>query len=146
MNESTPVVGSGRAVTMAFMLTLADGTIVDEAGEREPLSFVFGDGTLSAGLESELLGLRPGDRREVILAPGQGFGPRTTDKIHTLARNEFPTKMELEVGSVVEFSMPNGESMAGTILDRNATWVAVDFNHPLADREVRFSVRILAIA
>ncbi len=145
MNESPPTAGPGRTVSMAFVLALPDGTVVDEASEEQPLSFEFGDGTLSAGLENELTGLGVGHSRDVVLPPDQGFGPRSEDKIHTLQSSEFPGDIILDVGSIIEFSLPNGESMPGTIVQRAGPILTVDFNHPLADRQVRFSARILSI-
>jgi hypothetical protein len=41
--------------------------------------------------------------------------------------------MEFEVDQLVEFAMPNGETLAGRILEIGDDAVKVDFNHPLAD-------------
>jgi FKBP-type peptidyl-prolyl cis-trans isomerase 2 len=50
--------------------------------------------------------------------------------------------MEFAVDQLVEFSMPNGQTVAGRILEIGDEAVKVDFNHPLADLAVEFEVEV----
>ena len=49
------------------------------------------------------------------------------------------------VGQVVEFTLPDGRALAGTIVDTSPDRVRVDFNPPLHNRSIRVDVRILAV-
>jgi FKBP-type peptidyl-prolyl cis-trans isomerase SlpA len=53
--------------------------------------------------------------------------------------------MQLEIDQLVEFAMPNGQTLAGHILEISDEAVKVDFNHPLADLSIEFEVEIVRI-
>lgn len=135
----------GSRVTMHFSLKLADGMPVESSFDDEPVEFIVGDGSLDKGLELALIGLRAGDRQSLNLMPGQAFGERDEGALQTLARDRFPTDMQLEPGQIIGFSGEDGEEIAAAVVEVGADGVKVDFNHPLAGREIVFDVEILAV-
>jgi FKBP-type peptidyl-prolyl cis-trans isomerase SlpA len=135
----------GARVVVRYRLTLADGTLVDESGEGEPLVFAVGDGTLEQGLEARLLGLRAGARVTFYLAPGEAFGPVDPQAVHRMPREDFPPEMGIAPGAVVGFAAPSGLQVVGTVLDVRASEVEVDFSHPLAGRALVFEVEVAAV-
>ncbi len=141
----TKVVAEGCRVSLHFILTLEDGTVVDSSEGEAPLEFLLGDGTLHPGLEQTLLGLRSGAQEIVELEPEQAFGLPDPQNLHELPRDRFPPEMALEAGTVVEFLTGEGVAVAGTVVAAEAGRVQVDFNHPLAGRRLRFAVEIVAV-
>ncbi len=135
----------GSRVTMHFSLKLSDGMLVESSFADQPLSFVVGDGTLDRGLELALIGLREGDRQVLTLMPGQAFGMREEEAIQRVDKSRFPADMRLEPGQIVGFSGPDGEELAGAVLEVHDQAVKVDFNHPLAGREIIFESLIVAV-
>ncbi len=135
----------GSSVTMHFSLTLADGMLVESSFNDQPVSFVLGDGSLDKGLELALIGLREGARQRLTLMPGQAFGKRDESAIQAVPRSRFPEDMDLEPGQLIGFSGENGEEVAGAIITIEDQEVTVDFNHPLAGREISFDVQILNV-
>ena len=140
-----PEIRLGSSVTLHIALSLRNGTEVVSTFGEEPVQCTLGDGTLDAGLERLLLGLREGDERTTQLDPGQCYGLPDPDKIHWLPLAEFPPGMELAPDLVVAFTSPGGQEIAGTILELEADRAKVDFNHPLAGRSLICRVEILAI-
>lgn len=138
-------IGMGSGVTMHFSLRLADGMLVESSFDDEPISFVLGDGTLDRGLELALLGLAAGDRQTLTLMPGQAYGMRDEAALQWVRKSMFPEGMLLEPGHIVGFSGEDGEDVAGAIIEIGDDDVQVDFNHPLAGREIEFEVHILAV-
>ncbi|HHJ15924.1 MAG TPA: peptidylprolyl isomerase [Gammaproteobacteria bacterium] len=135
----------GSRVTLHFALRLADGMTAESSFDDEPLSFVLGDGTLDKGLELALVGLVSGDRQTLTLMPGQAFGMRDEAALQRVPRAHFPDDMSLEKGRIIGFTGADGEELAGAILEVDADYVKVDFNHPLAGREIEFEVHVLAV-
>lgn len=135
----------GSRVTMHFALQLADGMLVESSFDDTPITFVVADGNLDKGLELALIGLRAGDRQKLNLMPGQAFGDRDEAAFQTLARDRFPEDMQLEPGQIIGFSGENGEEIAGTVVEVGEPEVVMDFNHPLAGREIVFEVEILEV-
>lgn len=145
MNAADGVIAPGVLVTLHFAIELGDGTLVDGNFERAPASFRIGDGTLPEGFERCLLGLRAGDERRFRLPPEQGFGAGSPANVMTLARQRFPGSVAPEPGLVVDFGTAGG-SLPGVVVAVEGDRVTVDFNHPLAGRELTFAVAIRAVA
>lgn len=141
MNEIVP----GSRVTLHLSLTFTDGTEALSTFGDEPETLVLGDGTLTPGLELALYGLKAGDKQTLTLTAEQGFGFRDEEKIHQMQRNRFPPEMELAKGQVIGFTTPEGAEIPGTVFELGEDEVTIDFNHPLAGREVVFRVQILEV-
>ncbi len=132
-------------VTLHLSLTLEDGTVAESTFDDEPLVFTMGDGTLVRGLELGLYGLRPGDSQRLALHPEQAFGIHDPGKVHRLPRADFGAGIEPEPGLIVGFVTPAGEELPGTVISLDDDAVEVDFNHPLAGRNVIFDVNIIDV-
>ena len=138
-------ISPGSTVTLHLSLTLQDGTVAETTFDDEPLTLTMGDGSLAAGLELGLYGLRPGNTQRLELYPEQAFGLHDPEKVHQLPRADFDAKLVLEPGSIIGFDAPGGEELSGTILAVDDATVEVDFNHPLAGRVVIFDVEIIDV-
>jgi FKBP-type peptidyl-prolyl cis-trans isomerase SlpA len=132
-------------VTLHLSLTLQDGTVAESTFGDEPLTFVMGDGVLDHGLELGLYGLTRGDKQRLTLDPGQAFGQRDPENIHTVPRSSFAADIELAPGVIIGFESPEGEELPGAVLQLDDSGVKVDFNHPLAGRTIIFDVEIVDV-
>jgi FKBP-type peptidyl-prolyl cis-trans isomerase SlpA len=143
---SDTTIGPQSRVVMHYRISLEDGTVADSTWEdNEPLAFVMGDGTLMAGMEQALLGLKQGERRQIHLSPDQAFGYKDTGNIHDLPRDDFDPQMPLEPGMVIGFTLPSGEELPGMVMEVAEAFVRVDFNHPFSGHELDFEVEILKV-
>lgn len=136
---------AGCRVTMHYALRLQDGMEADSSFGAEPVSFVMGDGTLDKGLELALFGLRPGSRQTLTLMPGQAFGERRQDAIRWIESGTFPADISPEPGLIIGFTDEQGQEIPAAVLEVLEDRVKVDFNHPLAGREIVFEVEILEV-
>jgi FKBP-type peptidyl-prolyl cis-trans isomerase SlpA len=139
------VIVPGSTVRMHFSLQLEDGTVVETSRPGDPVEFEMGDGTLIGGLERALYGLKTGDKQTLRISPQEGYGMRDPAHVHVLKRDSFDAELALEPGLVMGFELPTGEYVHGTVVSFDADEVRVDFNHPLAGREVKFEVEILDV-
>jgi FKBP-type peptidyl-prolyl cis-trans isomerase SlpA len=138
-------IGPGMRVEMHFALSLTDGTVAYSSFQEEPLVFEFGDGTLRPGLELAVLGLKAGDEQTLTLLPEQAYGLHDEALVHELPRSDFPDLADPTPGQIIAFESPTGEETAGAILAVEGDRLRIDFNHPLAGREVVFRVKILSV-
>ncbi|MES2917305.1 MAG: peptidylprolyl isomerase [Pseudomonadota bacterium] len=137
-------IGQGKKVTLHFSVALADGTVVDNTRTGgEPAEFTVGDGSLLPGFEQSLMGLAAGDRRSVFIDARHGFGDRNPDNEQTFTRLQFGD-MKLEPGLVISFADRSGE-LPGVVKEVHEDTVVVDFNHPLAGRDLVFEVDIIRV-
>ena len=142
--EGDRTIRAGARVTLHFSILLADGREVDTTRRGKPATFTVGDGNLPAGFESALLGLSAGDDEQIAIPPERGFGPRRTGNMRTLPRADFPDGGALEPGLVVAFHSPEGD-LPGVVQEIRGNEVVVDFNHPLAGRDLIFDVTVLRV-
>ncbi len=139
------VIVPGSRVRMHFTLRLDDGTEVESSRNGEPVEFEIGDGALIQGLERALFGLKAGDKQTLRISPAEGYGERDPAHVHTLKREVFDADINLEPGLVMGFELPDGEYLHGTVQSFDVSEVQVDFNHPLAGRDIIFEVDILSV-
>jgi len=131
------------SVELFFEIRLLDGAIVDSNYNKQAATFKIGDGNMLAGFEAVLIGLQAGDKQVFKLAPEQAFGMSNPSNMQTIGRSKF-TDMELEEGLVVSFQDPSGE-LPGIIASFDEQNVVVDFNHPLAGKDLEFQVEIVNV-
>lgn len=140
------VVQRDSQVLVHLMLTLADGSIAQATrAEGKPALLQLGDGSLTQELETELLGLKPGDKKQFTLAPMQAYGEASPDLIQYFNRREFANSGPVEIGVIILFSAMDGSERPGIIRDISGDSVTVDFNHPLAGQAVTFEIEVLQL-
>lgn len=137
--------GPGTRVTLHFALRLQSGEVIDSNFEREPATFIVGDGNLLLGFEKAIYGLREGDRQTVLVKPEDSFGQRNPNNVQEIPRAQFGTDIELSEGLMLSFADAQKTELPGVVSRFDDEVVVVDFNHPLAGREILFEVAILQI-
>lgn len=143
---SETAVAYGDTIQLRYAIRFRSGDeIVSNFEEAEPDTLTLGDGTLAQSLEQWLIGLKPGERHVFLLEPWQAFGVSSEELVQTLKTEDIPPGMQLDPGTLVEFELPNGQTLAGSILDVGPEGVKVDFNHPLADCPIEFEVEVMEI-
>ncbi len=136
-------VAAGDTLQLRYALRPRGGDdLVSNFDDPEPETVTLGDGTLAPMLEQWLIDIHPGERHVFLLDPWQAFGESLPDLIQTLPKSDLPADMAFEIDQLFEFAMPNGETLAGRILEIGDGAVKVDFNHPLADLCIEFEVEI----
>lgn len=134
-------------VTLHFSLSFTDGQVVDSTFERaEPVTFSMGDGSLLAGFEKHLLGLQKGDEQSFNVKPEDAFGQANPNNVQRFKRSDFADDIELQEGLVLSFADANQSELPGVVKSFSDEQVVIDFNHPLAGRDIVFKVKIFDIA
>jgi len=144
---SSPEIGLNDRVTLHYRLACGDAEIVNTFAEG-PETFQFGRGEIDPRLEYALKGLRAGTHTTLHLAPGMAFGEHDPDRVQSYPRadlNDLASESTLEVGHIIQFQLPNGQTLHGAVLALDTATATLDFNHPLAGRPIEFEVHILSI-
>jgi FKBP-type peptidyl-prolyl cis-trans isomerase SlpA len=132
----------GDHVTLHYRLSCMGKEIVSTFGEA-PETFRIGSGELDVRLEKLLLGKPAGLNHTFHLTPWEAFGERDEALIQSLPRKDFSG--DVPVGHQVNFELPNGTTLLGTVIEVDEKQVKVDFNHPLAGLPVEFEIEILSV-
>jgi FKBP-type peptidyl-prolyl cis-trans isomerase SlyD len=130
-------------VAIEYRLTDDDGEEIDSSGEDGPLTYVHGMQEIISGLEKALEGRSAGDHFQVTVEPGDAYGDRIDELCMEIARDEFESPDDLEIG--MQFSLTDeeeDEEMVVSVVDFDDEVVVVDGNHPLAGVTLHFDVKI----
>lgn len=139
------VIAQGTKVTLHFSLTIVGGEVVDSTFDGEPATFTVGDGNLLIGFEEALYGLAPGAQEVLTISPEKGFGQHNPSNIQLINREHFDADISLEKGLVLSFADAQNAELPGVVMGFDDEQVTVDFNHPLAGKDIEFQVEIIAV-
>ncbi|MBU6491361.1 MAG: peptidylprolyl isomerase [Burkholderiales bacterium] len=150
MNSAVvPKVQEDSYLTLHYRIALADGTDVVSTFDGKPATLQLGAGQLAPTLEQALVGMAPGQRARIALAPEQAFGPRNPELLQRVSLKTLQENSNLGEqyvpGDLVEFSAPGGGQYAGILREIGDTWALFDFNHPLAGQSITFEVHIIGV-
>lgn len=143
----------GDFITLTYTAKTKEGSVFDTTdkalaekeglGERGPFgpqTICLGQGFLLMGLEKKLEGKDIG-KHTIELAPVEAFGRKDPKRIRLFPTNKFIEQQVLpEPGTLV-----NMDGVVGMIKTVSGGRTTVDFNHPLAGKEVVYDVDVQAI-
>jgi len=139
-------VENGNMVTVHYRGTLADGTEFDSSRGRDPLGFQVGSGQVIAGFNDAVVGMTEGESKTITIPAEQAYGVKNEQAIQTVAKDRFPEGFNATIGESVTGQNPNGQSFMATIVEVVDNNVILDFNHPLAGKDLTFEVEVVSIS
>ncbi len=138
IKEENSVVG------IEYELTEAGGSeVLDSNKGGAPLEFIIGKGQLIPGLEKALVGMNAGDTADILVKAEEAYGLRDEEAVQELPRDQFEG-IELEKGMSLYGQGQNGETIQVNVVDFDDNTVKVDFNHPLAGKDLMFNVKVIS--
>ena len=145
MTERTPEVSDGMVVSLEYTLRLDNEELIDSSEGQPPLEFVQGQRQIVPGLEQALYGMAVGEKKDVVVEPGEGYGKRNPEANQVVPRDAFQADVELEPGMPIRVSDDSGRTATAFVADVNPDTVKLDFNHPLAGETLHFHVEIAGV-
>jgi FKBP-type peptidyl-prolyl cis-trans isomerase SlyD len=119
-----------------------DGSkVVDSNVGGAPLVFMFGKGQIIPGLEDGIKNMTIGEKGDVLVKPEDAYGAYNDEAFQEVPREQF-AGIELEVGMSLYGQGEDGGTVQVVVKEIGEEMVAIDFNHPLAGKELMFSVTI----
>lgn len=120
------------------------GDIAKQLHEKEgSMLIVLGVDYLVKGMEEAVLSMEKGEEREINLGPEKAFGKRRRDFLKVFSTEEFyRNKLDPQPGEIVRMETGDGP-LNGLVKSVNSGRVLVDFNHPLADKNIRYKIKLV---
>lgn len=123
---------------------------IEKADKENPLTFLFGTGGMIVGFEKNLNGLKTGDQFDFHIPSAEAYGVYDLQAVVQLPKEIFKTegmidKEILQVGNIVPMADNEGNRMEGKVLEVEETKVKMDFNHPLAGKDLHFKGEVIAV-
>ena len=125
--------------------------MVEQTSPGNPFVFIFGGGGLLESFESNLNGLKVGDSFDFFIESNEGYGPKHDDHIVQIPRTAFLDEKGffddemIAEGNLLPMTDHEGNQLQGLVEEVNDEFVKMDFNHPLAGKNLHFVGSVLNI-
>ncbi len=142
------VVQVGDTVSVDYTGTLEDGSVFDtsikevaeEAGfvlrdKYEPMTFVVGQGKLIKAFENGVIGMKVGEKKNVHILAKDAYGEVNPENIIQVPLADIAAE-GVSVGSELQ-TQDGFQGVVTSIENETAT---IDFNHPLAGKDLNFKI------
>lgn len=137
-------VQNDKVVSMEYTLHV-DGEEIDSSKGQDPLEFLVGHGNIISGLEREMIGMKVGESKDVVVPPAEGYGEFDEEAFMDVSRGAFPKDIPIEEGTELTVKDDSGQSRYARIDTVEGDTVTLNFNHPLAGDELHFNVKIVDV-
>lgn len=140
----SPAVENGSTVRLEYTLTDEAGKVLDSNKGQEPLTYTQGEEEILPALEKALAGMRAGDKKQVTLAPKDGYGEVDPKALTEVPKELIPPDSRTVGAELVARSAAGGTRLV-RIKEVKEKTVIIDLNHPLAGRTLHFDVTVLGV-
>lgn len=137
----------GDSVAVDYVGTFDDGTVFDTSLKDEavkakmplrqdyaPIEFTAGAGQMIKGFDNAVYGMKEGDVKDVHLNASEAYGLRDETLVVTANRSQIQGNPK--AGDQVSIS----SGARGVIVNVTASTVTVDFNPPMAGKNLNFKI------
>jgi FKBP-type peptidyl-prolyl cis-trans isomerase SlyD len=115
--------------------------VIDTNVGYAPLEFITGQGHIIPGLEKSLIGMKEGESKRVEVPASEAYGEYKQEATQTIPKEQFQG-IDLYKGKSLYGQDENGNTIQVVVKDFDDESVTIDYNHPLAGKDLVFDVTI----
>jgi len=138
----------GDQVTIIYDGFLENGEIFESSETSGPLEFKIGSGFVMAGFENNIIGMQAGEIKSFKIPAIEAHGPTRPELIHIFDRFLLPNPKKLKPGMILGMEMEKDgrkHKIPAMVTAIDAKTATLDFNHPLAGKDLTYKVTLQAI-
>jgi FKBP-type peptidyl-prolyl cis-trans isomerase SlyD len=135
---------------LAFPGENGEAEVVEIVDDKEPMVFIHGLSGLPEAFEANLLNLKENDTFDFTISAEDAYGNVDPEAIISLPKSIFQVDGQnpddiLQVGNFIPMTDDQGNRMQGMVVSVGPENVMMDFNHPLAEKDLMFNGTVLKI-
>ena len=138
-------IDANKVVTINFTLKDDNGNLIESTENMEPFSYLSGNNQILPKLEDVVNQMIIGTKKDIKIQAAEGYGEYNDAAVQQINKKEFPEDLKLEEGMRLIANSPEGRQMPFIINKVGENEVTVDFNHPLAGKNLSFNVELVDI-
>ena len=138
----------GDFVKVAYEAMLEDKEVFDSSSETGPLEFIVGFGTVFPGISAAVVGMKQGETKVIRLPAKGAYGERDEELVQKLPRQSLNAELSPEPGMIIGMLVEKEgqeQQVPATITAVTKKSVTIDYNHPLAGRDIFYKITLEAI-
>ncbi|MBU4246402.1 MAG: FKBP-type peptidyl-prolyl cis-trans isomerase [Nanoarchaeota archaeon] len=102
-----------------------------------PITIILGNKQILASLDSKIKEMNVGEKKTIVLETKEAFGERSAEFVKIIPLSNFTRQnMHPQVGQFITLA----NNLQGRVLSVSSGRVKIDFNHPLAGKELEYEV------
>jgi FKBP-type peptidyl-prolyl cis-trans isomerase 2 len=105
---------------------------------------MIGAGKMIPALEKGIMGLKVEAKKKIVIKAADAYGEYDKNAVQEVPKEQFPKDLQLTVGQFYRVQTPQGPLTVTIVAVKDKT-VSVDFNHPLAGKDLTFDIEIVTI-
>ena len=125
-----------------FFEVKIDGEVVDQTTSNKAFEFTFGIGQVIPGLEKRIQNMSAGEEASFIVPASEAYGEYNEEAIQIMPLEELAGIPDLKEGMQLQGEGEDGEPIQVIVKEINETQVVLDYNHPLAGKELEYKIKI----
>lgn len=133
-----------KVVGIEYTLKDRAGAVIDSNSGADPLYFIQGMGTIVPGLERAMNDKAAGESFDVEIKAAEGYGEYDSTRKRGIPRESVPHLSEAKPGMMLQAQGPEGASVV-TVAEVTDKEIVIDGNHPMAGKDLFFSIRIAEV-
>jgi FKBP-type peptidyl-prolyl cis-trans isomerase SlyD len=145
-----------KVVSVSYTLSVNDSIgqpeeMVEQTSPGKPFVFLFGSGGLIEAFEANLNGLQAGDSFDFLIQAHEGYGLKMDDHVVKIPREAFLDEQGnfddemIAEGNILPMTDQEGNQLQGQVIEITEAFVMMDFNHPLAGKNLHFVGQVQAV-
>lgn len=128
----------------------ADAQLIEKVEKDNPLTFLYGTGSMLEYFEKNLVGLSTGDAFDFRLSADEAYGQVTEQAVVEVPMQAFEVDGKVDetlvkLGNTIPMMDSYGNKLHGIVLEISDTAVKMDFNHPLAGEGLHFKGKVIEV-
>ena len=138
-------IGANKVVTLTYKLTDDKGNVIQTTTKKEPFVYLSGNNQILPKLGAAVDEMIIGGKKNVALESTEAYGDYDEKAIQQVKKDAFPEGANLEVGMQFMAHSPEGQPVPFVIKNVETEDVTIDFNHPLAGKNLNFDLELVDV-
>jgi FKBP-type peptidyl-prolyl cis-trans isomerase SlyD len=138
-------IGANKVVTLNYQLSDDQGNIIQTTNDNGPFVYLSGNNQILPKLEEAIEGMIIGGKKSIELNSLDAYGDYDENAVQQVKKQEFPEGTDLEEGMEFMAQTPDGKPVPFVIKKVIDEYVTIDFNHPLAGKNLNFNVELIDV-
>jgi len=145
-------ISKNKMVSLSYELKIDEenGRLIEQTTSDTPMKFIFGTQRIFPVFEANIKGLEEGNDFKVCIKCEEAYGPVDEKAIVDIPKNVFELEgkfdsEKVKPGNVVPMVTENGQQLQGLVIEVSEETVKMNFNHPLAGKDLFFSGKVLEV-
>jgi FKBP-type peptidyl-prolyl cis-trans isomerase SlyD len=138
-------IGANKVVTVNFKLSDDQGNLLQTTTLEEPFIYLSGNNQILPKLEEVIDGMIIGGKKNLELDSSEAYGDYDEKAVQQVKKDTFPEGSNIQPGMEYMAHSPEGHPVPFVIREVNDDDITIDFNHPLAGKNLSFDIELLDV-